>query len=308
MVERIKSIIKKNKLLFLIIVIVVFLPLTITLSRYVKKVLTNYYFEVKKFYFTSDKLKENNPSYVLENWSGIENFAMTVSLESKKNELEVSKSDIEYDISYECSSDVVCNLSKTSGVVYSSTHSDNVTFTLIPKRTFKKDESTTFKITAKSNSPYVKTISATFTIKVGKQGITYDITDSEHSSYLMVNITNAKSYYRITEAFDSYNIGDEIDYSNYINLSEANKKKCVSTTITLNFNPSVVILDTTDSVVSGNENYTTTTINGTQYVNSITFNMDAISSKAIRFYKQNRLIDYTYPIVNEDSIVEVIAN
>lgn len=308
MVNRLKAFIKKNKVLFLIIIVVIFLPLTITLSRYVKKVLTNYYFEAKKFYFTSDKLKDNNPSYILENWSGIENFTMTVSLESKKNELEVSQSDIEYDISYECNSDVICNLSKTNSIVYSSTHSDTVTFTLIPQRAFKKDESTTFKITARSKSPYVKTISATFTIKVGKQGITYDITDNEHSSYLMVNITNAKSYYQITEAFGNYNIGDEIDYLDYKNLSIENKQKCISASITLNFDPSEVILDTTNSVVTGNNNYTTTTIGGTQYVNSITFNMDAVSSKAIRFYKQNKLMNYTYPIVNENSIVEVVAN
>ena len=41
------------------------------------------------------------------------------------------------------------------------------------------------------------------------------------------------------------------------------------------------------------------------YVNDITFGIDALSSNTIKFYKVDDSKDYTYPIVNNNSIVDV---
>ena len=63
-----------------------------------------------------------------------------------------------------------------------------------------------------------------------------------------------------------------------------------------------------------NENYinatniSTTTINGIDYINGMTFNIDPISSAIVRFYKTDVSQDYTYPIVNNTSVVTVTSN
>jgi len=50
-------------------------------------------------------------------------------------------------------------------------------------------------------------------------------------------------------------------------------------------------------------NYTTTTIDGFDYINSVTFNVEAISSAQVKFYKIDATRNYTYPIVNPSSII-----
>ena len=44
---------------------------------------------------------------------------------------------------------------------------------------------------------------------------------------------------------------------------------------------------------------------GYYYVNEITIGIDALSSKNIRFYKNDKTKDYTYPDKNTVSIIEV---
>ena len=53
----------------------------------------------------------------------------------------------------------------------------------------------------------------------------------------------------------------------------------------------------------GNE--TITSVNGFNYVSGYKFKVPATSSEKIIFYKADRTKDYTYPIVNSSSIVNV---
>ena len=47
----------------------------------------------------------------------------------------------------------------------------------------------------------------------------------------------------------------------------------------------------------------TTLSDGYDYINSVTFRTDAISSTSVRFYKLNTANNYTYPFVNNTSII-----
>ena len=49
----------------------------------------------------------------------------------------------------------------------------------------------------------------------------------------------------------------------------------------------------------------TEVINGYNYVNSISFKIDALSSKMIKFYKLDTTQNYTFPIINNSSIIGV---
>jgi hypothetical protein len=54
--------------------------------------------------------------------------------------------------------------------------------------------------------------------------------------------------------------------------------------------------------------YQTTTYNGIAYINQITFPMDVMMSKEIRFYKRDSSRNWTYPIVNNTSVVTFSAS
>lgn len=296
---------KKRKLLFWIIVLIIMFPLSVTLSRFVNKLTTNYYLETQKFYFNSDKLTEDNATYTLENWSGVENLSMDIQLESKKNQYEFADTDITYIISYTCEEGVVCSISKESGTIYSKTNIDSFTLNLVPIRNFEDGESTTITVTAKSTSPYIKIIKATFIVKVGKQGLSYEIKDETFQTYLFLNITNAKNFYTVNEKFDNYQINDVIDYTEYLTLSNSNREKCTSSLINITFDPNIIIIDTTSPILNKvkESDITTTEINNISYISGIKFKVDALSSQAIRFYKKKPNKNYTYPIVNQNSII-----
>ena len=108
----------------------------------------------------------------------------------------------------------------------------------------------------------------------------------------------------LKEAFGNYHVDDRIDYQTYESLSENDKNKCALPLIKLKFDPRKVILDLTSSVFLNKEDYTVTTIDGYEYINSISFRIDLETSEVVKFYKANTKEDYTYPIVNQTSIVE----
>lgn len=276
-----------------------------TFSRYVNKIYDNHFLESKHFYFTSDKLSDSLVNYRINNWSGADAFPINIELNSKKNELEFSSVDITYDVRYVCDSNVICSLSKTSGTIYSSTHSDSFSLTVTPVTPFATGDTTIVDIYANATSPYTKEISARFIITAGQEGVNYEIVDEVNRPYFNLDISNTVSTYKIAEAFGSYSVNDEISYDTYQSLSAENKAKCVSKIIELSFDPSVVLLDTTNEIVANAISTGTTTIGGYDYINNISFKVDAVSSYEIRFYKKNKSLDYTYPIVNQSSIVTV---
>lgn len=296
----------------LIVVIVVLALLSLgssSLAKYVTQEFHSYYLNAKHFYFTSNRLKKNNPTYMVNNWSGVGSFNISFDLSSEKNSYVYTDSDIAYQVSFDCPDDVRCYLDKPTGVIYknSTTHSDTVTLSVVPTRSYGEKEGLSIAIEAKSTNPYVETIKATFSYVVGKQGITYEIEDENNRTYMLLKITNAINYCKVIQAFDNYRVGDLIESSVYRSLSDVNKAKCVGEKITLNFDPNKIILDTVADIVN-TATYTTTRINGTDYLNSLTFNIEPISTMAIKFYKIETSKNYTYPIVNNNSIVGVLIS
>lgn len=260
------------------------------------------------FYFNSDKLKEDMAQYSVENWSGVENYTITINMNSMENNNVHCTSDIQYGISYSCSDNVICQLSKTSSTIYADGNTDSFVVTITPQSSLITGDVVWVEITATATAPYTKTISGRFNITVGNLGMSYNIEDSVHNPYLEFNVTNTLNFYTIDEAFSTYQIGDRIDMSQYLALSETDKQKCHSMLITLTFNPTVVLIDMTSEVYLNAESTTMTTVNGFNYANSITFKLDAISSKLVKFYKVNSDNDYTYPNGDATPIINITCN
>lgn len=300
----------KKKLTMIIIGVVAVIllsPIGITFSRYVIRSIKNYILEANNFFFNSDKLVEGGTSYGINNWGGVGNIEIQFQLNNHKNNILTSDTDIAYTITTNCDSSVICNLSSASGVIQKAEKTDDLTLTIVPQRAFNDNESFTATVSASSSSPYVKTLSATFTITVGKRGISYEITDKATSPYFMFSITNALDTYKVITAFGTHNVNDVLTTNDYLALSNQERANCASAVITLTFNPSIVILDTTSDILK-KSTYTTSLYQGVNYISSITFPMDALNSEEIRFYKRDSSSNYTYPIVNNSSIVTFTAS
>lgn len=299
---------KKRKLnkkkIYLILGIILFvITIGLTYGRYAYNGLKDFYLASKNFYFYSDKLTSNRAIYQIDNWSGVDSYQLTINLNNSKNNLVHANTDINYEISYICSSNALCSVSKTSDTLYEASITDYFTALITPNEALKNNDEVWMEVTVKSTYPYKKTLSARFILKVGIPGISYAIDDVEGRPYFNLSVTNTTDYYLVKEAFGIYEVDQRIDYNTYISLSEEDKSKCALPLITLTFDPTVVILDMTNTAYLNAESYTTTEINGYSYVNSISFRIALESSEAVKFYKASTNMDYTYPIVNETSIV-----
>ena len=300
-----KQIYRKKQILLLLAIVLCSISFVIVFGRYVTNSVNNFFLRSKEFYFFSDKLSENLDIFQIENWSGVDDYTIIINMNSRKNNLEVATYDIGYDISYTCSSNAICQLSKTTGTIFSKDNTDSFNVTITPNTQLKTGDKVVVNITAKSKTDYVKTLRGKFTLVVGQEDLTYQITDKPNTPYAELSITNTLTYYIVDEAFGDYEKGYKIDLDTYLALTEEEKAKCYSSIVTVSFDPEDLLLDNTSESYQNALNVTTETINQKNYINSITLPIEAISSVNLRLYKVNTSKDYTYPNSNNYSVVKV---
>lgn len=292
--------------MIIIVLALIFSIGSFTLAKYVIEEFHSYYLNAKNFYFTSNRLKRNSPVYLINNWSGVGAFDISFDLTSVKNSYVYTDYDIPFTVTATCPNDVTCTLDKSSGTIYSNsqTHSDTITLHVSPTRSYAENEQLEVRIDAASTSPYVEQISARYRYVVGKQGVTYEIEDEANRPYLLLKITNAINYCTVIQAFGNYAVDDLIPNNVYRSLTATDKAKCVGEEVNLSFSPLVLLLDTT-STISDTATTTTTTINGISYISGMTFNIEPVSTMAVKFYKVDPTQNYTYPVQNGTSIITV---
>lgn len=321
----------KKLILFLILIFIIIqliriiIPASVTFSRYVYSVIRSYYLSSKEFYFKSDKLSNTTAYFEADNWSGVDSYEITVNMNSRKNNIEASKDDIEYNISYEYEvyhsdgkkydnkDDLIdFYISKTSGVIRTSANNrDYFDVSITPKSGMKLDDNDYIyiKLEAHSTSPYEETLRGEFKINIGNLGMSYVVEDQAYSPYLEVRITNTLDYYIVDQAFGGYAPNSRITIAEYLALPDADKAKCHSMIITIGFDPNKIVMDTTSNVyLIADSNGDTTYIdkNNYNYVNSIKFKIDAEESKIVKFYKIDASKDYSYPFgENPEQVVNV---
>lgn len=300
-----KRIYKKKQTIIIITILLFAISFVTVFGRYVTNSINDFFMRSKEFYFYSDKLSEEKTIFQIENWSGVDDYTITVNMNSRKNNLEVATYDIGYNITYTCSDNVICQLSKDKGIIAKETNTDFFNLTITPNTQLDTGDKVVVEIEATTNSNYAKTIKGRFTLIVGQEKLTYHITDSSNNPYAELRITNTLSYYVVAQNFSNFTTGQKIDFDTYLSLSEADKAKCYSSIVTITFDPSEILIDNTSESYQKATNVTTKTINGKSYINSITLSIDAISSVDLRFYKVDTSKDYTYPNLNNYSVVSV---
>ena len=317
MINKLKNIINlnkdnkidKRKLIVLLFILIFLFGSGVTLARYAYKEVRDFYFNSKKFYFNCDKLSESGSLIEMTNWSGVGEYQVTFNMNSYANNNLYSDDDINYNISYTCSSNVVCSVvdNKTNGTILGTKNTDEFTVVIsVPTDVTLHDKySVELKVEATSTSPYKKKLSGTFRLVVGYYGLSYEIDDEVGSPYLDVRITNTLDYYKVITAFGNYNVGDKLDIPTYQALTTEQKQNCASAIITLTFDPEKVLLDMTSEDYLNAISTTSKQINGYYYINSITFKIEALSSEQVKFYKIDTSLDNTYPNKDNESIITV---
>lgn len=149
-----------------------------------------------------------------------------------------------------------------NGYIPNLTNIKDVKIYLRPTENLQEGDTVKLVVTASTTVPYKKQISATFNIKVTGQSITYSIEDEATSIYATLKLVNTKN---------------------------------TTNQITLSYDPEEVVIDVTHEYYENRISQTTTNIDGVEYVNSVTFNMEPADVKNIWFYKKDINANYTYP-------------
>ena len=279
---------KKHKKLSVILILVVISLgsfFVINYGRYVKNIIEVYYLRTKNFYFTSDKLTINGKIYEINPWGGTDTYPITINMSSLLNSLKGASSDIDYDIECSTSGNITCYFDRageteTSRTIGTDDHTDSFTVHVAPNGILRNGDEVKVMIKAKSTSPYVEELSATFRLIIGDYGLNYKIEDVAGQAYLNSIVSNT--------------------------LDDATK--LVSLTIT---DPTSISIDMTDNILNGLseksnsnvEGYTVVSLNTTDlhgttttadYIKTITFKIKPKSSLLVKFYKNVPNNDYSY--------------
>lgn len=309
-----KFIREHKKLSIILLISLVFLILCgITFGKYIYNAIDNYILETKGFYFKSSVLSMNTKEYKISNWDGANSYALTVDLSNKKNQFVSTDADISYSVEVSCSKGVTCttSLDANSGILYKNDSDGATSFeiTMIPDSgvVFNSDDTVEVLIEVTATSPYKKKISAKYFISVENADFSYNIVDSSGDSIFTLNLTNSLAYYEVEQAFGSHKIGNLINLEDYEKLSSSDKDKCFSAKVTIEFEPGEIFLDMTNRTylhrIKNSEK--TIKIKGHDYISKYTFNINATSSEKVLFYKDLPSNNFTYPIVNNSSIIDV---
>lgn len=254
---------RRRKIILIIVIAMIIFSFTASFGRYVIRNIHDVFLRTVKFYFQSDKMSLNGKTFKIDNWPGLTPYPINVEINSRKNNLEASDFNIPYEITVTDYSDnyITYTLDKTYGVVDSGDNSDSFNITINPRGTLEVGTLVYIEVKAVSTSPYSKTITGRFELEVGKEEITFDITDEHGAPYMLLNITNTIS--------------------------------SGTSSIDLSFDTSYILLDLTDSNYLHRSGMNTINRGGYNYINQLSFNINSESSSSVRFYKQDVTKDYS---------------
>ena len=276
---------KLNKFKVAIVVFLVVFAFSVAVfGRYVYNAMWEAYFSARQFYFSSDILILGGTTYRYDNWGGIDEYQIGFDLYSYDNELSKLNYDLDYTVTceslnpdkIECSIVGTEGATTTTGTIYATTNTSRINILVKPKASISEGETVKFKVTAKTEVPYKKEISCTFSLYIKlPEGNSYSIEDVTGRDYALLKLVNRG-----------------------VTASQA----------ILEFDPNELRLDLNDEIYTNPDmlvSVETTTISGNQYINKITFNIAKESSKNDKFYKVDKTQNYSYPGVQATSPIEV---
>ena len=71
---------QKKQIIIILIILLCSLSFVIVFGRYVTNSVNDFFLRSKEFYFFSDKLSEKRDVFQVDNWSGVDDYTIVVSL------------------------------------------------------------------------------------------------------------------------------------------------------------------------------------------------------------------------------------
>jgi len=275
---------KKINKLKIIIVLAIFIILVYGMyvfGRFIYNSALEAYFSARQFYFTSDILTVGGSQYTYDSWGGIGEYTISFDLYSYNNELSKLDYDLEYTVSCEALSTdkITCSIygaggaTSADGIIYATTNTSSVTILINPIAQINEGETVKFKVTAKTEEPYEKEISCTYSLYIRlPEGNSYSIEDVAGRDYALLKLVN---------------------------------RSTAATQVTLEFDPSKVRLDLNDEIYTDSNQLVSVATNASGYINKIVFKIPKESAKNVKFYKVDKSQDYTYPGAAASSVIDV---
>lgn len=277
---------KKNVIIYLLIGILLVGTIGVTSAKYISKIVKNYYFKSRGFYFTSDKLGDPSINNIDTNWDG---SSIRFNVSNNLNQELITN----YDITYQavCTVDdgnkdyVSCNMNGTNSNSYTGTLSNyeycvNNTEDDINVDSFDK---VNCELNGYDWTSQISTSDLYFDIV--KKDLNYSLDDIT----VTVTVTSIAPYEKVLtgnfvlskgSSIDDQLSLDCVDYDGYNDLIITNsyaKDKCVSVYWD---SDNIRIFDDDFDVYNNDPN---------GYINSITINIEAKSSKNYKFYSNNTI-------------------
>ena len=153
---RTRSKYQKKQILIVFIIGIVLISLVVIFARYITESVNQYFLRSKEFYFESDKLSEEGTTLQVDNWSGVDDYTITINMNSRKNNIEAATYDISYDIQYSCTDNAICHLNKTEGIIYASSNTDYFNLTITPNTQLRTGDRVVVDIEVHSTAEYQK--------------------------------------------------------------------------------------------------------------------------------------------------------
>lgn len=256
----------KKQLILILIILTYILSLSFISGRYVLKKINSHLSASKEFYFYSDKLSEEQDTEYHINWYGNEECIIPINLYTKLNNLKTMEHDIKYKVEYIILTDnATCELSKEEGVVSSINNTDTFSISVTPTQNMNNGEKIEVEVIVSTVDNFEKILTRKFVINMGNEEVLYKIDDERGRAYFNLIINNSQ------------------------------KEK-----LTIEFNPSEVIIDVTNPIFENLQSYTL--LSNTNYLNKVIFAIEPMSNTSIKFFKRDEMQNYT----NSNDIINCI--
>lgn len=169
---------KKKRPVIMAVAFVLIATLAVVFAKYVFQETDTKEIGSSEIYFTSDFLSKNGQTYTLAAGT----TSITIELRNYEDSLRWSEKDIAY--SYTAKKRGTDSIVKEGSGMITRT-SDNGSAVTV---TIDGLETGTYDVSATATAPFTETLKGTFTIPAERDGISYSVSDSEGSSYVLLTV------------------------------------------------------------------------------------------------------------------------
>lgn len=248
---------KKKKNPIFILALIVLTSITIyTFAKYVIEISDIHIQTAKQFYFNSDTLQVENPTYLLYDWNGEDIYTIEINLRNYQDSLRYTNENIEYKIEATSGNEnvsITTSLTNNAGTLQGGSEAEeSISIDVESIAKVNEGEFIEVFVTANATSPYEKTLKATFRIYVQKTD-KYEakLLHEDNLQYANLFIENKDEVSNITIKYDNTKVILDTNnvLLNNINISTEGTQSSINIIMERNCNYVVGFIKNTDAEI-----------------------------------------------------------